>query len=168
MKSDNVNIKNKNPTEPRSSVAERVLQAVEGGGRAESPAGPAHSTTCSQERSDRKSRAQHHLPRGANEKSRTLFKGHLAVSGDQSFARPGAEGQGLMPGHTSTWASRRTVQRSCGAGEKRTPEAQGWEPRLRRGWATILKTTEKKRIRPSKEPPGWVNPKVDGDLAKVV
>lgn len=51
VKSDNVNIKNKNPTEPRSSVAERVLQAVEGGGRAESPAGPAHSTTCSQERS---------------------------------------------------------------------------------------------------------------------
>lgn len=93
---------------------------------------------------DRKSRAQHHLPRGANEKSRTLFKGHLAMSGDQSFARPGAEGQGLMPGHTSTWASRRTVQRSWGAGEKRTPEAQGREPRLRRGWATILKTTEKK------------------------
>lgn len=66
------------------------------------------------------------------------------MSGDQSFARLGAEGKGLMPGHTSTWASRRTVQRSWGAGEKRTPEAQGREPRSRRGWATILKTTGKK------------------------
>lgn len=89
------------------------------------------------------------------------------MPGDQSFKRLGTEGQGLMLVHTSTWDSMSTVQRSRRAGEKRTPEAQGKEPRSRRDCAAISKTIGK-RNKAEQGATRLGKPKVDCHLSTAV